>query len=181
MEDVSGGASSNLRQGIYGGVADEWPPGVTFEAVLVVATAARDCEAVPTTAPHLFRDCSSPRSAFSVNSQATAAARQTAAEKVHPLFHRQGEPAGDEILEMTVALGGEAGKRCTTVVGRDGPAQCAASPLLRELPFRGPLPAGHQSLLMAGHFVTACESRGASAPVRGSQPGRGHGRQLSYS
>jgi len=38
--------------------------------------------------------------------QATASAGQPAAEKVHPLFQRKSEPAGNQVLQLAVVFGG---------------------------------------------------------------------------
>ena len=53
----------------------------------------------------------------SVFSERAPAAGEPAAEEVHPLFERHGEPATDEIVELPVALAGEGSQGLTPVCG----------------------------------------------------------------
>ena len=50
-------------------------------------------------------------------SERAPAAGEPAAEEVHPLFERHGEPATDEIVELPVALAGEGSQSAATGCG----------------------------------------------------------------
>jgi hypothetical protein len=65
------------------------------------------------------------------HSQATATAREPATQEIHPLFHRQSEPAGNEVLELKLALGREDCACCATGISRDSRGPSPASRLLR--------------------------------------------------
>lgn len=49
--------------------------------------------------------------------QRAPAAREPAAEEVHSLFERHGEPATDEIVELPIALTGEGSQGLAPVCG----------------------------------------------------------------